>query len=85
MDGLSTWLSGVGSWAWHVSLSLGVVLNVVAVLAVAATRSRALVDRWTGPWLAANCGLVAFGAGVPAVSWCLRTALAALPTFSLVK
>lgn len=85
MDGLSTWLSGVGSWAWHVSLSLGVVLNVVAVLTVVATRDRSLVDRWTGPWLAANCGLVLLGAGVPAVSWCLRTALAALPTFSLLK
>jgi len=85
MDGLSTWLSGVGSWAWHVSLSLGVVLNVVAVLTVVATRDRGLVDRWTGPWLAANCGLVAFGAGVPAVSWCLRTALTALPSFSLLK
>jgi protein-S-isoprenylcysteine O-methyltransferase Ste14 len=85
MDGIVAWLSGVGSWAWQVSFSLAVVLNFVAVLAVVATRDRRLVDRWTGPWLAANCGLVAFGAGIPAVTWCFRTALAALPTFSLLK
>jgi len=85
MDGLVTWLAGVGSWAWHASISIGVVLNVVAVLAVAATRDRRLVDRWTGPWLAANCGLAVFGAGIPAVAWCLKTALAALPSVSLLK
>jgi len=80
-----TWLEGVGSWAWNASFSLGVVLNVVAVLAVVATRDRRLVDRWTSPWLAANLGLVAFGVGVPAVGWCFRTALAALPSLSLLK
>ena len=81
----ATWLGGVGSWAWNASLSLGLVLNIVAVLAVVATRDRRLVDRWTSPWLAANLGLAAFGLGVPAVAWCLRTALSVLPSLSLLK
>lgn len=85
MDSALAWLEGVGTWAWHASLAILAVLNIVAVLAVLATRDRRLVDRWTGPWLAANCGLIAFGAGVPAAAWCLRLAIGALPSISFLK
>lgn len=78
---LIDWLARTGSWAWHVAVALLVVINAGAGLAVLATRSQALVDRWTPRWLAANVAGLGFGLGTPLVTWALRLGLAALPTF----
>ncbi len=78
---LIDWLARTGSWAWHVAVALLVVINAGAGLAVLATRSQALVDRWTPRWLAANVAVLGFGLGTPLVTWALRLGLAALPTF----
>jgi len=45
-----------------------VAVNGVALAAVLATRSRALVQRWTSPWLATNLLLLGTGLGVPLVA-----------------
>jgi hypothetical protein len=85
MTAFAGWLAGIGSWAWHSSLTLGIVFNVGAVLAVIVTRDRRLVDRWTGPWLGVNVALLGVGVGVPAAAWFLRTAVSLIPTFTLAK
>ncbi|HMV33464.1 MAG TPA: hypothetical protein PKA50_15200 [Gemmatimonadales bacterium] len=78
---LIDWLARTGSWAWHSAVALLVVINAAAGLAVLATRSQALVDRWTPRWLAANVAVAGFGLGTPLLTWALRLGLAALPTF----
>jgi hypothetical protein len=83
-DMMAAWLGDAGTWAWHVAAVLLVVVNAAAVTAVLVTRSRALVDRWTGRWLGVNVGLLAFGAGAPLVTGLLRLALAAIPSIGAV-
>jgi hypothetical protein len=78
---LLPWLAALGAWAWRIGVALALVLNAVAVAAVAVTRSRALVNRWTSPWLAANLALLSLAAGVPLVTALVRLALSALPSF----
>ncbi|HTS89702.1 MAG TPA: hypothetical protein VMG41_14515 [Gemmatimonadales bacterium] len=84
-DTLIGWLGGAGTWAWHVSAWLLLAVNLGALGIVVITRSRALVDRWTGRWLAANLGLLGFGLGVPAVTGLLRLALNALPSLGVAQ
>jgi hypothetical protein len=83
-DEMLTWLGDASSWAWHASLLLIFLVNAVAVTAVVVTRDRALVDRWTSRWLAANLGLIGFGVAAPTVIGFVRLALAALPAFGTV-
>ncbi|MBK7348390.1 MAG: hypothetical protein IPI92_00785 [Gemmatimonadetes bacterium] len=78
---LIDWLAHTGSWAWHAAAALLVFINAGAGLAVLATRSLSLVDRWTPRWLAANVAVLGFGLGTPLLTWALRLGLAALPTF----
>ncbi len=78
---LLTWLAGTGSWAWHTALALFLLLNGAAILALVVTRNRALVDRWTSRWLAANVALIGFGVGGPLVTGALRLVVSALPDF----
>ncbi len=83
-DAMAAWLGEAGTWAWHVALGLLVVVNAAALTAVVVTRNRGLVDRWTGRWLGANLGLIAFGAGTPLVTGLVRLALSALPSIGAV-
>lgn len=76
---LIAWLAQAGSWAWHSALTLFVVVNAGAGLAVLVNRSQSMVDRWTPRWLAANIALLGFGLGMPVVSWALRLGLSLLP------
>ncbi len=82
---LETWLAGVGSWAWHTALVLFLVLNGVAALALLGSRSRALVNQWTGRWLGANLALLGLGLGTPLVTTLLRWAVALLPGLGAVR
>ncbi len=70
------WLYDVlGRFGWAafvLSFGAWLLLNTVAVLSLWRTRDRALVQRWTGWWLALNLMLVAVGIGVPAVSAAAR-------------
>jgi hypothetical protein len=83
-ESMLAWLHDAGAWVWHASVALLVLLNVTAVLVVAVTRDRGLVNRWTGRWLGTNLGLIAFGVGAPMVTGLLRLALNAIPTFGSV-
>ena len=74
---LLTWLAGTGSWAWHTALTLFLLMNATAIIALLVTRNRSLVDRWTPRWLAANLALLGFGA--PLLSSALRLAVSVLP------
>lgn len=76
---LLTWLAGTGSWAWHTALTLFLLVNATAIVALLVTRNRSLVDRWTPRWLAANLALLGFGFGAPLLSSALRLVVSALP------
>lgn len=58
----------VQSTAFTFSLWAFVALNGVALAAILVTRSRAVVQRWTSPWLALNLLLLGTGAGIPLVA-----------------
>lgn len=82
---LEAWLAGVGSWAWHVAVVLLVLLNGIAALALLGSRSRALVNQWTGRWLGANLALLGFGLGTPLLTTLLRWAVALLPGLGAIR
>jgi hypothetical protein len=76
MDGsIATWLGEFGSSVFRLCAFLFVAVNAVAVGALVMTRSRHLVQKWTGPWLMVNAVLVGAGAGVPLMTGIARTAL----------
>ena len=75
---LLVWLAGTGSWVWHTALTLFLLLNATAIVALLLTRNRALVDRWTPRWLAANLTVLGVGAGVPLLTSALRLVASAL-------
>jgi hypothetical protein len=60
-----SFLDSVKQYAFTLSLGAFVAINGVAVAALLASRSRALVQRYTSPWLAVNILLLGTGAGVP--------------------
>ena len=54
LDSVVLWLDQVSAQAFWTSVTALVAIDLVALLVVLQTRSRALVNRWTGPVLAAN-------------------------------
>ena len=76
---LIAWLDGVSHTAVWWALVLFCVVNAVGILAVVIRRDRALVDRWTPRWLAANFVALALGAGGPLLIGGLKLALSLLP------
>lgn len=62
------WLNGVSGTVVRVAATLFVLLNGAAVGLVAIRRDRALVQRWTSPWLAANLLLLGAGIGIPTLA-----------------
>jgi len=79
-ESLLAWLGDTGSWAWHVSLTLLVLLNATAATVVFVTRDRSLVNRWTSRWLGLNLGLLTFGVSAPVVTGLVRMALNIIPS-----
>lgn len=72
------WLSGVSSVAFRTAAVLFVALNGAAAAAVALTRSRDLVNRFTAPWLAANAVLLGAGLGIPLLAGLARVGVRAI-------
>ena len=69
------WLDRVGPLVfWTCTIAI-VTLDTAAVAAVIGTRSRELVNRWTGTVLAVNFLLVGAGVGVPAAMWATKMAV----------
>lgn len=73
-------LDSVRGIAITLSLYAFVAINGVALAALLATRSRALVQRWTSPWLAANIVLLGTGVGVPLVAGLCKSVVSVVAT-----
>jgi hypothetical protein len=71
------WLSGVSSTIVRFSLILFVGVNLAAAGAFLARRDRALVQKWTAPWLAANALLIGAGLGTPLLVGLTKLAITA--------
>ena len=77
-DAVIAWLDRVGPLIfWTCTIAL-VTLDAAAVAAVIGTKSRELVNRWTGTVLAANVLLIGVGVGVPSVMYVAKVALSAV-------
>ena len=72
------WLGVLSSTVIRLSVVLFVVVNAVALGVFAVKRDRALVQRWTSPWLATNLLLVGAGVGTPLLVGITKFAITAL-------
>lgn len=78
LGSLVQWLDRVGPMVfWTCTIAL-VTLDTAAAAAVISTRSRALVNRWTGAVLGMNLFLLGTGVGVPAAMWATKLAVQAI-------
>ncbi len=77
------WLDQVSAEVFWTCAAGLVLIDLAAVAVVMATRSRELVNRWTGRVLAANLLLLGAGLGVPAAAFTFKLAAkAVLPALS---
>ena len=67
-DSIAQTLGEIGSVTFWTSMVLLAAIDVVAIAVVIQTRSRDLVNRWTGRIVAANVLLLGTGLGVPATA-----------------
>ena len=85
---LVQWLDRIGPLVfWTCTVTL-VAVDTAAVAAVASTKSRALVNRWTGIVLAINVALLSAGVGIPATAFATKMVVRALApsmTINLTK
>ena len=72
------WLSILSSTIIKLSVVLFVIVNAVALGVFAVKRDRALVQKWTSPWLGANLLLIGAGVGTPLVVGITKFAITAL-------
>jgi hypothetical protein len=72
------WLNGVSTAIFRLAAMLFAILNLAAVGVVVGTRSRAVVNRWTSPWLAANFVLLGAGLGVSLLASLAKVAVRAI-------
>jgi len=72
---LVTLLDSIKALAVTVAIYGFVAVNAVAIGAVLVTRNRAVVQRWTSPWLAANLFLLGTGVGVPVAASLCKSAV----------
>ncbi|TFG45332.1 MAG: hypothetical protein E4H41_05345 [Gemmatimonadales bacterium] len=77
------WLDQVSAEVFWTCAAGLVLIDLTAMAVVMATRSRELVNRWTGRVLAANLLLLGAGLGVPAAAFTAKLAArAVLPAMS---
>jgi hypothetical protein len=78
LDAFVRWLEHTGTQIfWTCSLLL-VAIDVTAAAVVFQTRSREVVNRWTGRVLAINALLLGTGLGVPAAMYVTRVVVSAV-------
>jgi hypothetical protein len=78
LDSVVAWLDQVGTQVFWTCAATLVLVDAAALAVVMLTRSRALVNRWTGPVLAANLFLLGAGVGVPVVAFTAKLVASAL-------
>jgi hypothetical protein len=77
MAAFSAWLSDAAAGVLALCATLFVVFNAAAVLLVARTRDRSVVNRWTARWLGINLALLSAGIGVPVLAKLVSVSVAA--------
>jgi hypothetical protein len=78
LDSVAQLLDQIGSLTFWTCLSVLVLIDAIAVAAVMQTRSRELVNRWTGRIVAVNALLLGVGAGVPMTAYLARSVVIAV-------
>ena len=78
LDSITQAFDQIGSWSFWICMAVLAVVDIAAIAAVAYTRSRELVNRWTGRILAANMMLLGAGLGVPAASLVAKSVVVTL-------
>lgn len=76
MDTFVAWLGSAGWTIFAWSIVALVAIDLAALAAVARTRDRTLVNRWTGRVLAVNLALLGVGVAGPAMAFTGRMAMA---------
>jgi hypothetical protein len=77
-DSLVHWLDRTGPLVfWTCAITL-LTVDGAAIAAFVATKSRALVNRWSLPLVIANVLLVGAGAGIPAAMYVTKVAVRAV-------
>jgi hypothetical protein len=75
---LTAFLNGLSSKVFWLAAVVFVLLNGAAIGAFALTRSRRLVNEWTGKLVAADAALIGAGLGVPLVAGLAKIGVHAL-------
>ncbi len=81
---LVAWFDRVGLAVFWTCAAALLALNAVAVAAVLRSRSRTLVNRWTGSVLALNALLLGAGLGVPAAMYTAKMVVRAVQGSSAI-
>jgi hypothetical protein len=77
-DAVVAWLDRAGPFVfWTCAIAL-VTLDAAAAATVISTKSRELVNRWTGTVLAANLLLLGIGVGVPGAMYVAKVVVRAV-------
>ncbi len=77
-DSIAQTLDQVGSLAFWTCMTAVVAIDVLALAVVLKTRSRELVNRWTGRVVGANLLLLGAGLGVPVTTYVARSIVLAV-------
>jgi len=80
---LALWLQSASTFVFWACAGLLVLVDGIAVMAVAATKDRVLVNKWTGPVLIANAVLLGAGVAVPVAMRMTSAALMAVAPASV--
>ena len=72
-DSIAQTLGQIGSWTFWTCMAVLAAIDLLAIAVVIQTRSRELVNRWTGRIVAANLLLLGTGLGVPATAYLARS------------
>jgi len=78
LDTIVLWLNQVSSEVFWGCAAALLLVDMAAMAVVMQTRSRAIVNRWTGRVLAVNLLLLGAGLGVPAAALTLKLAARAM-------
>jgi hypothetical protein len=78
LDSIAQTLDQIGSLTFWTCMTVLVAIDALAIAAVIRTRSRELVNRWTGRIVAANALLLATGLGVPMTAYLARSVVLAV-------
>jgi len=78
LDSIAQTLDQIGSLTFWTCITVLITIDALAVAAIAQTRSRELVNRWTGRIVAANMLLLGTGLGVPMTAYLARSVVLAV-------